>query len=450
MDQHSSRRRGLSGLPGLAVSVLIAFALTGCADELMNPANGSGIAPTANAISATAAVSAPANKAAIPGQYIVVFSDDVSDVPGLARALAQQAGGTADHVYTSAIKGFAGRFSEQALAGLARNPHVELVEQDQVAMTTDVQSGATWGLDRVDQSALPLDALYSYAGTGAGVHAYIIDSGIRSSHSEFTGRVGYGVTFINDGNGTEDCMGHGTHVAGTVGGTTYGIAKGVTLYPVRVFGCSGGTAYSTIIAAVDWVTKNHVKPAVANMSLGGGYSNTLNTAVQNSIKAGVTYAVAAGNNGNNGFSPDACHYSPASTPEALTVAASTSDDAHAPFSNSGSCVDLYAPGTYISSAWFTSDADTRNASGTSMASPHVAGAAAVYLGLNPSASPATVSAAVVGSATAGKISPKMTNTNNSVLNTTALAAHSGDAPSEGGKGGGNTKTPGSNGKGKKK
>lgn len=450
MHGHNGNRRNHFSRLMLGVSGLVTIALMGCADELMDP--GSTFNPTRVDAEAPAMASLPtqAEKAAgIQGKYIIVFTDDVADVSGLARALAQQNGGSADYVYTAAIKGFAGGFPEQALEALARNPRVAAIEQDQVAMTTEVQSGATWGLDRVDQSELPLNTQYSYAGTGSGVHAYIIDSGIRSSHSEFIGRVGNGVTFVNDGNGTEDCRGHGTHVAGTLGGTTYGVAKAVTLHPVRVFGCSGGTAYSTIIAAIDWVTKNHLKPAVANMSLGGGYSGTLNTAVQNSIQAGVTYAVAAGNNGNNGLSPDACHYSPASTPEAITVAASSEHDAHAPFSNSGKCVDLYAPGMYVSSAWFTSDTDVRQANGTSMASPHVAGAAAVYLELHPGASPATVSYAVVGSATSGKISPKMTDTNNSLLNTTALAVHSGEAPTSS-KGGGSTKTPGAKGKGKKK
>jgi serine protease len=242
------------------------------------------------------------------------------------------------------------------------------------------------------------------------VHAYIIDTGIRGSHSQFSGRMGNGHTTITDGNGTNDCNGHGTHVAGTVGGTTYGVAKGVTLHPVRVLGCNGSGSTSGVIAGVDWVTANHQSPAVANMSLGGGASTALDDAVRNSIASGVTYAIAAGNSNAN-----ACNSSPARVTQALTVGSSTNADARSSFSNFGTCVDLFAPGSNITSAWIGSDTATNTISGTSMASPHVAGVAALYLATDPTASPATVHAAVVNNASVNKLSGIGTGSPNRLL-----------------------------------
>jgi aqualysin 1 len=342
---------------------------------------------------------------AIPGQYIVVFEKGASGrAVGAAAQAAERQGGQVLHRYTTALNGFAIRVPEQALQGLQRNPNVAYIEADQT-----VSIDVTWGLDRIDQRNLPLNNVYSPNGNGSNVHAYIIDTGIRSTHSEFSGRVGNGYDAV-DGGAPDDCNGHGTHVAGTVGGTTYGVASQVTLHGVRVLNCSGSGTTAGVIAGVDWVTNNHQDPAIANMSLGGGASTSLDNAVSNSIIAGVTYAVAAGNANAN-----ACSYSPARVAAAMTVGATTSGDARSSFSNYGSCVNIFAPGSSITSAWYTSNTATNTISGTSMASPHVAGAAALYLGNNPSASPSTVFNALVANATTGVLSSIGTGSPNRLL-----------------------------------
>jgi hypothetical protein len=282
--------------------------------------------------------------------------------------------GQIHHTYSYAIKGFSATLPEAAYNAILKNPNVDYVEQDATvyAWQTTTQTGATWGIDRIDQRDLPLNQSYTYEQNGAGVLAYIIDTGIRASHVEFTGRIAPGFTAILDGRGTADCNGHGTHVAGTVGGTRYGVAKGVTLVPVRVLNCQGSGTWSGVIAGIDWVTgqKNNApnSPMVANMSLGGGGSDTVDTAVSKSVTAGVVYAVAAGNSNAN-----ACNYSPARAASALTVGSTTSSDARSSFSNFGTCVDLFAPGSSITSAWHTRNNAINTISGTSMASPHVAG-----------------------------------------------------------------------------
>ena len=340
----------------------VALSLAACADEPTSPPL---TAPAASLQSA-----APAGEV-IPGQYIVVFNDDVSDVPGLARALAAQAGSSPRYTYTSAIKGFAAAMSAQAAAALARNPNVSYVEQDQVMRASTDQFGATWGLDRINQRYLPLDGKYSYTYTGSTVRAYIIDTGVDAGHAEFEGRAS-NVYDAFGGNGN-DCNGHGTHVAGTVGGKTYGVAKKAMIRGVRVLDCAGSGSTSGIIAAVDWIRVNRINPAVANMSLGGGFSSSLNTAVNNLANSGVFVAVAAGNS-----NADACNSSPSSAASVYTVASSTSSDAKSSFSNWGGCVDIYAPGSSIKSAWIGSGTtETNTISGTSMASPHVAGASAL-------------------------------------------------------------------------
>jgi subtilisin family serine protease len=346
----------------------------------------------------------------IPGQYIVVLQDDAAgtpDSPGLtgltvsqvALDLAVRANGSIFHLYEAALKGFAITMSEEAAEKMAADPRVKFIEQDSEVWAVATQSGATWGLDRVDQRNRPLSGTYTYNTTATNVHVYVIDTGILSSHTQFGGRSTGGFTAINDGRGTTDCNGHGTHVAGTIGGSIHGLAKGVRLHPVRVLSCTGSGSNSGVIAGVNWVTANRVRPAVANMSLGGGASSALDSAVTNSINAGVTYAVAAGNSNAN-----ACNSSPARAAAAITVGSTTSADGRSSFSNFGTCLDIFAPGSSITSAWSTSTTATRTISGTSMASPHVAGAAALYLATNTGASPATVRNALVNAATLNVIS----------------------------------------------
>ncbi|HET9530168.1 MAG TPA: S8 family peptidase, partial [Blastocatellia bacterium] len=272
------------------------------------------------------------------------------------------------------------------------------------------QNNPPWGLDRIDQRDRPLSATYTYTRNGAGVNVYIIDTGIRRTHTQFGGRAVIGFDAINDGRNTSDCNGHGTHVAGTVGGSTFGVAKGVRLFAVRVLNCSGSGSTSGVVAGVNWVTSNHIKPAVANMSLGGGASSSIDTAVNNSINAGVTYAVAAGNSNQN-----AANFSPARVSAAITVGSSTINDARSSFSNFGSVVDIFAPGSSIQSAWWTSDTATATLSGTSMASPHVAGVAARILQGSPGASPATVRNTIVNDATLNRLSGIPSGTANRLL-----------------------------------
>jgi len=345
---------------------------------------------------------------AIPDCYIVVLKTGTTVRPGgdkagltvaqVAVGAAARYGGRVGHYYEHALSGFSLCMPESAARALANEPHVELVEQDQIMTANVTQSPATWGIDRIDQRNLPLSNSYTYNFTGAGVHAYIIDTGIRVTHQQFAGRTGNGFTSINDGQGTNDCNGHGTHVSGTVGGTTYGVAKGVTLHPVRVLSCSGSGSNAGVIAGVDWVTNNHASPAVANMSLGGGISTALDNAVANSIASGVTYAIAAGNSNAN-----ACNFSPARVGTAVTVGSTTTTDARSSFSNFGTCVDIFAPGSSITSSWNTSDTATNTISGTSMATPHVAGVAALFLQQSPSASPAAVATGLINAATTGVV-----------------------------------------------
>lgn len=338
----------------------------------------------------------------VPQQYIVVLHKDVADVEGLADGLLMKHGGDRRDLpaFRFALKGFTARMPEEVAKRMAMDPAVAYIEEDQIMTVSVTQTGATWGLDRIDQRDLPLNGTYVYNFTGSGVIAYIIDTGILASHSQFGGRVVSGFTAINDGRGTTDCNGHGTHVAGTVGGSIHGVAKSVTLVPVRVLGCTGSGTTSGVISGVDFVTSNHTagQPAVANMSLGGGISTALDNAVNNSINDGVTYAVAAGNDNLN-----ACNGSPSRVANAITVASSTSSDARSSFSNFGSCVDIFAPGSSITSAWHTSNTATNTISGTSMATPHVAGVAALFLQSSPSATPATVWATIRDSATLNKI-----------------------------------------------
>ncbi|HMG17381.1 MAG TPA: S8 family peptidase [Gemmatimonadales bacterium] len=346
----------------------------------------------------------------VPGEYIVVFRQNVTDPAALAAQLVQSQGGTLRYTYTNALKGFAATLPAAAVQVLAANPLVAYVEADQIYRADVTQTmdanGDPWGLDRVDQQALPLSRTYTYTATGAGVHAYIIDTGIWTLHADFGGRANN----VYDALGAtgEDCHGHGTHVAGTVGGTTYGLAKGASLHGVRVLSCAGLGLTSQIIAGIDWLRANHVKPAVANMSLGGGLSAALNTATTNLSNAGVFVAVAAGND-----NVDACTASPASAAGVFTAASSTKTDAKSSFSNWGTCVEGYAPGSAIVSDFLAGT--TMSLSGTSMASPHVAGVAVLYKAVNGDQPSATVSNWIITNATNGVITGNPAGTPNRLL-----------------------------------
>ena len=376
------------------------------------------VVATATAATATPAAAAPApaptgqiklagTATAIPGSYIVVLKDSAAE----SRAnLAAGYGGSVRQSFAPALDGFEASLSEAQAKRLAADPGVAYVEQNQRVSLLDTQTGATWGLDRIDQRNRPLNSTYTYpSSAGSGVTAYIIDTGIRFSHGDFGGRASSGYDAV-DGGSADDCNGHGTHVAGTVGGSRYGVAKRVSLVGVRVLNCSGSGTNAGVIAGVNWVTQNARRPAVANMSLGGGASTALDNAVANSIASGVTYALAAGNSSAN-----ACSTSPARVASAITVGATTSSDARASYSNYGTCLDIFAPGSSITSAWYTSTTATNTISGTSMASPHVAGAAALVLGASPSSTPAQVRDTLVGNATPNVVTSAGTGSPNRLL-----------------------------------
>ena len=355
------------------------------------------------------------NPRKIQNNYIVVLDEQVigdrgeNSIAGyMADDMAVRYKGKLKNVYKHALNGFSIEMTEEDAEQMAQDYRVLFVEEDGIVTADATQTNPPWGLDRIDQRNRPLSATYTYNWTGSGVRAYIIDTGIRTSHTQFGGRAS-NVFDAFGGNG-QDCNGHGTHVAGTVGGSTYGVAKSALLRGVRVLDCSGSGSNSGVIAGVDWVRQNHIAPAVANMSLGGGISTALDTAVNNLSNAGVTIAVAAGNSNAN-----ACNSSPARAANAITTGSTTSTDARSSFSNFGTCVDIFAPGSGILSAYYTSNTATATLSGTSMASPHVAGVAALYKQANPSASATTIRNALVNNATTNVITNVGTGSPNRLL-----------------------------------
>ncbi|CAM3820431.1 S8 family peptidase [Deinococcus frigens] len=360
------------------------------------------------------------NPEAIPGQYIVVLSQgagrvtaqalDAQSAGGLIRGLGLDPQGVSiQNIYSQALSGFSATLSAQNLSRLQANPDVKYIEQDGVMHATATQSGATWGLDRIDQRSLPLDGNYTYSTTASNVKAYIIDTGINTSQTNFGGRAVWGTNTTGDGTNS-DCQGHGTHVAGTVGSATWGVAKGVQLVAVKVLNCSGSGSNSGVIAGVNWALNNKSGPAVANMSLGGGFSQAVNDAVNNAAARNLVMVVAGGNENQN-----ACNVSPASAASAITVGATTNTDARASYSNYGSCLDLFAPGSNITSTWIGSTTATNTISGTSMATPHVVGAVALILAVNSSASTATVTSTLLNNTTPNKVTGADTGSPNKLL-----------------------------------
>jgi aqualysin 1 len=380
----------------------LSLVFVGCIDQPTGPAPGVRITPAAAVVSATH----PGQ--IVPDRYIVLFRDDVKDPTGLAHLLVDATGGELLYSYNHSASGFAARLSADAVEVLRENRNVLLIEEDRI-VTASAHTDVTWGLDRIDQHDLPLNRTFDSAPTGAGVRVYVIDSGIRTSHGEFGGRASVGYDAL--GGTGQDCYGHGTHVAATAVGASYGVAKAARAIAVRVLDCRNIGTTSSLIAGVDWVTKHHIKPAVANMSIGGrNPSQALDRAVAKAIAAGVTFVASAGNHNTN-----ACNYSPGRVAEVITVGASTSSDARASYSNIGRCVDLFAPGEDISSAWGSSDVATALLGGTSMAAPYVAGAAALYLQDDPTATPAAVTSALVSRATRDRLTGIGTGSPNLLL-----------------------------------
>lgn len=377
-----------------------------------------------NSSSAAAPITGLDHPDRIPGQYIVVMKSDLAGAQSTSAATQVKAtskGFNINYQFQHALKGFTIKapdalgqaVSDSVLSDLANDPQVAFIEADRRVHLQGVETPLgieEWGLDRIDQRALPLDRSYTFKATGANVNVYVVDSGLNAAHQEFIGRVGNGVDFIGDGRGTDDCVGHGTHVAGTIGGTRFGVAKGVTIHPVRVLGCDNAGSWSGIIAGIDWVVANRQGPSVINMSIGGDFSAAVDQAVSNAVGTGVVIVVAAGNNNQ-----DACLFSPASTSVAITVAAVDNNDQRASFSNFGNCIDVFAPGVNITSSFIPTPQDTTTMSGTSMASPHVAGVAALFLEKNPTATPAQVSIAITSRASKNVVLNPGLNTPNQLL-----------------------------------
>ena len=404
---HSHRGHGLAHW---FMFMFVAIILTSAVSDGINKNYLQNNLTNIAAVIASQPTVSPIPSKTIPGQYIIEFKDSVINPKGLAEQLTREHGGELLFAYEHAIKGFAAKIPDVAINGLRKNPNIKIVELDKTVQATAYQTQTpSWGIDRIDQHELPLNAIYTYNYTGAGVHVYVVDTGIDSTHNEFTGRVGNGFTSVLDGRGAEDCNGHGTHVSGTIGGTTFGVAKNVILHSVRVLNCEGSGTDSEVLAGIDWVSRNITKPAVANMSFSGDKNQILTDAINNLLNSGVTVVAAAGNAASN-----ACDYYPAYIPDVITVAASNNVDGWATYSNTGTCVDLFAPGHQIVSSIPGNSYATK--SGTSMATPHVSGVAALYLEQQPSSTPAEVSGAIVLQSTANVIQNVPAGTVNLLLN----------------------------------
>ncbi|MFK4105723.1 S8 family peptidase [Streptomyces sp. NPDC019531] len=408
--QHSPTPRRRRAALAALVSAAALFTVGAATTAPASAAPAEGVIQGANA------------EGAVKDSYIVTLKTDTRAGSTKGKAVAKRYGAEVTRTYKKALNGYATEMSETEAKRLAADPAVASVTQNKTVHITDTQTSPTWGLDRIDQADLPLDSSYTYPDSaGSGVTAYIIDTGVRITHTDFGGRASYGYDAIDDDSTADDGNGHGTHVAGTVAGSTYGVAKSANIVAVRVLDDDGSGTTDQVVAGIDWVTENAQFPAVANMSLGGDADSVLDAAVANSIAAGITYAVAAGNDNTTASSN-----SPARVSTAITVGASTSADARASYSNYGSVLDLFAPGSSITSTYNTSNSATATLSGTSMASPHVCGAAAVYLGENPSATPAQVSSALVSAASASTLTSVGTGSPNLLLQVTPAGDDGGD------------------------
>lgn len=392
-------------LRSATAATLGAFALAACSDSTTS------VTAPESEFAAGSAVAAASSNAAV--DVIVTFDDSERDPSGRARALMNQLNGSTKHTYQHALKGFAARMSPQAVAQLERVKGIKRIEADGVAQVDGTITARSWGQDRLDQRVLPLNQTYTFATSGTGVRVYILDTGINGNHQEFTGRMLPGFSGFGDNN-TADCHGHGTHVAGTAAGATAGVAPGAFVVPVRVASCTGSVSWSTAIAGLDWIiaqkNANKSVPMVANMSLGGGLSSSLNDAVTRTVQAGIVMAVSAGNS-----NVDACTQSPAAAPNALTVGGTDNTDTKASWSNWGSCVDIFAPGASINSAAWSSNTGYSLKSGTSMASPHVAGVAALILSSYPTYTPNQVRSAMIDGGTLNVVKSAGTNSPNVLL-----------------------------------